>query len=230
MPVDLIWTVVGFLLTLMMLSYIFGDNVLFRLASYLFVGVSAAYVALTLIVQVISPKLFTPLVFGTLAEKVVAVVPLILGMLLVMKLSPRLARLGNLSMAYLIGVSAAVMVGGVVLGSLIPQIVATTNAFDLQSAVKNGTNPFFQLVDGLYIAAGTIATLMFFYFGAKSRPNTTPERSQLVSILAKAGQVFIGITLGAVFAGVYAAALAALIERVSSFWNSLFILFKIFTG
>jgi hypothetical protein len=230
MPVDLIWTVVGFLLTLMMLSYIFGDNALFRLASYLFVGVSAAYVALTLVVQVIGPKLFAPLIYGSLAEKVVAVVPLILGMLLLMKLSPRLAGLGNLSMAYLIGVSAAVMVGGVVLGSLIPQVIATTNAFDLQAAVNKGVNPFFQLVDGLYIAAGTIATLMFFYFGAKSRPNNTPERSQWINVLAQAGQVFIGITLGAVFAGVYSAALAALIERLSSFWNSLLIFIKIFTG
>jgi hypothetical protein len=230
MPVDLIWTVVGFLLTLMMLSYIFGDNVLFRLASYLFVGVSAAYVALILVVQVIGPKLFEPLINGTLEEKVVAIVPLVLGMLLIMKLSPRLARLGNISMAYLIGVSAAVMVAGVVLGSLIPQVVATTNSFDLQGAVNKGTNPFFQFVDAFYIAVGTIATLVFFYFGAKSRPNTTPERSRWINMAAKVGQVFIGITLGAVFAGVYSAALAALIERISSLWNSLFIILKIFTG
>jgi hypothetical protein len=230
MPVDLIWTVVGFLLTLMTLSYIFGDNALFRLAAYLFVGVSAAYVALTLVVQVLSPKMFEPLIFGSLEQKVVAVVPLILGLLIIMKLSPRLARLGNFSMAYLVGVSAAVMVGGVVLGSLIPQVTATANSFDLVAAKANGINPFFQLVDGLYIGAGTIATLMFFYFGAKTLPNTPPERSRLITVLAQIGQVFIGITLGALFAGVYSAALAALIERLSSFWNALLIFFKILTG
>jgi len=36
---DILWTVVGFLLTLLILSFIFGDNPLFRIASYLFVGV-----------------------------------------------------------------------------------------------------------------------------------------------------------------------------------------------
>jgi hypothetical protein len=60
---------------------------------------------------------------------------------------------------------------------------------------------------------------MFFYFGAKVRPNLPPQRSRLVEVLAQIGQIFIGITLGALFAGVYSAALAALIERVSTIWT-----------
>jgi hypothetical protein len=44
-PVDLIWTIVGFILTLMVFSYLFGDNPLFRLVTYLFVGVSAGFAA-----------------------------------------------------------------------------------------------------------------------------------------------------------------------------------------
>jgi hypothetical protein len=141
MPVDLIWTIVGFLLTLMILSYIFGDNVLFRLATYLFVGVAAGYVALTVAVQVLGPKLFVPLITGTFEQKMLTLVPLILGLLLLLKMFPRLARLGNISMAYLIGVSAAVMVGGVVVGSLIPQVVATVNLFDLRAGAAASSPP-----------------------------------------------------------------------------------------
>lgn len=219
MPVDFIWTAVGFLLTLMVLSYIFGDNVLFRLATYLFVGASAGYVALILVVQVLVPKLFMPLLTGSPQERIIALVPLILGILLLLKVFPRLARLGNISMAYLVGVSAAVMVGGVVIGSLLPQVTATINLFDLRAGAASGTDPALQLVDAVFILVGTITTLMFFYFGAKAKPNQPPQRSKWVETLAKIGQVFIGITLGALFAGVYSAALAALIERVATLWN-----------
>jgi hypothetical protein len=203
----------------MIFSYIFGDNFLFRLATYLFVGVAAGYVVLILAVQVLWPKLFLPLLSGSLQERLLTLVPLILGLLLLAKMSPRLARLGNVSMAYLIGVSAAVMVGGVVVGSLIPQVVATVNLFDMKAGAANGVQPAIQLIDGVFILVGVICTLMFFYFGAKPRPNAPSERSHLVSTLARAGQLFIGITLGALFAGVYSAALTALIERVTSLWN-----------
>jgi hypothetical protein len=37
--------------------------------------------------------------------------------------------------------------------------------------------------------------------------------------MAHIGQIFIGISLGAIFAGVYSSALTALIDRVSSMWN-----------
>jgi hypothetical protein len=218
MQVDVIWTIVGFVLTLMVFSYIFGDNFLFRLATYLFIGVSAGFVVLTLVTQVFIPKLFNPLMTGTLDQRIIALVPLILGGLLLTKLSPRLARMGNISMAYLIGVSAAVMIGGLVMGSLLPQVIATVNLFDLKSAAIK-SDPVLQLVDAVFILVGTISTLMYFYFGARVRPNLPPQRSRLVAIFAQIGQVFIGITLGALFAGVYSAALAALIERVSSIWN-----------
>ena len=65
----MIFTLVGFVLTLMVFSYIFGDNFLFRLASYLFVGVSGGYVGALVIDQVILPRLIYPLLEGTLAEK-----------------------------------------------------------------------------------------------------------------------------------------------------------------
>ena len=218
MQVDMIWTIVGFILTLMVFSYIFGDNFLFRLATYLFIGVSAGFVALTLVTQVFIPKLLNPLMTGTLDQRIITLVPLILSLLLLTKLTPRLARAGNISMAFLIGVSAAVMVGGLVMGSLLPQVLATVNLFDLKSRTANPDHVL-QLVDAAFILVGTVTTLMFFYFGAKVRPNLPPQRGRLVDLLAHIGQIFIGITLGALFAGVYSAALAALIERVSTIWN-----------
>ena len=52
---DLIWMLVSFFLTVLVLSYIFGDNPLFRFATYLFVGVAAGYVAVIIVQNVIVP-------------------------------------------------------------------------------------------------------------------------------------------------------------------------------
>ena len=58
MSIDVLWLFISFVLTLLIFSYIFGDNPLFRLASYAFVGVSAGYLLVTVIYQVLVFELF----------------------------------------------------------------------------------------------------------------------------------------------------------------------------
>ncbi len=209
MESQLIFTLVGFVLTIMVFSYIFGDNFLFRLASYLFVGVSGGYVGALVIDQVILPRLIYPLLQGSLVEKALAGIPLALGALLLFKLSPRLARIGNIPMAYLVGVGAAIAVGGAVFGTLLGQIRGAAEPFNL----SDPANSFSGLLEGLVVLVGAVGTLVYFQFGANTRPDQLPRRAPVVESLAVVGQVFIGITLGALFAGVYAAAVTALVER-----------------
>ena len=222
---DLIWSIVGFLLTVMIFSYIFGDNPFFRLAAYLFVGVTAGFVTITVITQVLVPQLWLPLVSGSLTVRLVALVPLLLSLILLLKMFPPFARYGNIPMAYLVGAGAAILIGGAVLGTLFPQIIGTINLFDLGTATANQISPVVQLVNAVLVLVGTLTALFFFYFGAKTNLNQPPRRSQLIEVMAHVGQVFIGITLGALFAGVYSSALTALIERVSSIWNLVHTLF-----
>jgi hypothetical protein len=222
---DLIWSIVGFLLTVMIFSYIFGDNPLFRLAAYLFVGVTAGFVTITVITQVLVPQLWLPLVSGSLTGRLIALVPLALSLVLLLKIFPPFARFGNIPMAYLVGAGAAILIGGAVLGTLFPQIIGTVNLFDLGTAANNQISPVIQFVNALLVLAGAATALFFFYFGAKTSPNQPPRRNPLVEGLARVGQVFIGITLGALFAGVYSSALTALIERISSVWNLVHLLF-----
>jgi hypothetical protein len=216
---DLIVGVVSFLLTVMVLSYLIGDNPLFRIAIYIFVGVSAGYAGAVAWHQVLWPKLFYPIVYGTLTEKLLAIVPLLLGILLLAKLSQRASRLGNPAMAYLVGVGAAVAIGGAVLGTIYPQTVATVNMFSL-----TGEGVGERLFESSIILVGTITTLVYFQFGAKATA-TGSKRGQLSNILGWIGQIFVAITFGALFAGIYAAAMTALIERISFLWTFLISLF-----
>lgn len=211
---DLIWTLIGFFLTLLVFSYLFGDNILFRLAVYVFVGVTSGYVAVLLVDQVLIPRLIAPLMNGSTEERLLLIVPLLLSILLVTKLFPRLAAFGNVSLGVMVGIGAAVIVGGAITGTLAGQITATITGFDLQTGVLKGRDPVIQLIEALIMLLGTISTLVYFQFGAVARSNQAPRRPRGIEFLASTGQIFIGVTLGALFAGVFAAALTALIDRL----------------
>jgi hypothetical protein len=211
MPTDLIWTIVSLILTLMIFSYLLGDNPLFRIATAIFVGVAAGYVATMLFYQVILPRLVWPAMTGSIVQ---VLVPIVLSLLLVAKLFQRLSSLGNVSMGYLVGVAAAVVIGGAVLGTLFGQSKASIDMFDLQAAVTSPQGPILPLLGAAFILVGTLCTLAYFNFGAVARPNQPPHRSPMIELLARIGQIFIAITLGALFAGIFAASITALIERL----------------
>jgi hypothetical protein len=225
---DLAGGILGFLLTLFIFSYILGDNPLFRLATSLFIGVSAGFAGIVAINSVLLPRLVAPLFSNSFPLIIRAVIPLILALLLMAKLSPRISSLGSIPMAYLVGVGAAAAIGGVVLGTLFPQVNSSMNLFDLQVAIDRGINVGFFLVNGGIILVGTITSLAYFHFGARHRQNQAPVRQPWIEELSQIGQLFIAITLGVFFAAVYSAALAALVERLSFLVDFLRILLSSF--
>ena len=211
---ELIWMIVGLVLTLLVFSYLFGDNGLFRLAAYLFVGVTAGYVATVVIYQVIWPRIVLPLVNGSLQEKIMAAVPLLLGILLLLKLFPGLSRLGSIPMSYLVGIGAALAVGGAVVGTLFGQTQGAIALFDLEDGAASPGGTPMRLLEGAVLLVGTLSTLVFFHFSTHTQPVEEQQRSGWMQVLAKVGQVFIAITFGALFAGVFLAAIAALVDRI----------------
>ena len=221
MTTDLLVGVAGFLLTIMVLSYLVGDNALFRFAIHIFVGVSAGYVAIVALYQVIWPFLLIPLVTAPLLERGLLLVPLVLGTLLLMKISPRLGWLGGPAVGYLVGAGAAVAISGAVLGTIFPQVSAATEPFDLIGLSQRGVNPLQSLLNGVVMLVGTVATLAYFHFGARRKDDGSVKRNGLIEAIAWVGKLFVALTLGVLFAGVYAAALSALVDRI----HSLFVLF-----
>lgn len=214
MSSEILAGLVAFLFTLMIFSYLLGDNPLFRIAIHIFVGVSAGYVASVAWWQVLWPRLILPLVFGSDPfSRALLSVPLLLCGLLLMRAWPSLARLGSPPMAILVGVSAAAAIGGAVTGTLIPQVNATVNSFD----VRMSASPLETLLNGGIVLVGAVTTLAYFHFGAR----TSGGRFVAVEILAFIGSLFLAMALGVLFAGAYSAALTALIERLHFLWTFL---------
>jgi hypothetical protein len=211
-------------LTLITLSYAFRDNPIFRVALFLFVGVAAGYTAAIVVQDVVLPQLVYPILDEVAGAPSLDFFDLVirfgLTVLLLTKLSPRTARLGSPVTALLVGVGAALAIGGAVQGTLIPQIGAASGIFDVTSfqlALQGGYyGESLQIIfQGIISVLATVSTLAYFHFGARSRGKQEPQRSIFVDALAWLGAAFIAIALATLFTGVLQAALGALIERVS---------------
>jgi hypothetical protein len=211
---DWIGALLGFVLTLLVFSYLVGDNQLFRLTLHLFIGVSAGFAATVVIHNVILPRMLEPLYAGEGSEQLLALVPIILAGLLFTKISPRFAFVGNLPMAYIVGVSAAAAVGGAVLGTLIPQTIASMNMLDVQTNQAFDAELGLRLVNGIIILVGTLATLAYFQFSSISQLSEKTQLQTWIDGLGQIGQVFVAITFGFLYAGVFSAAMTALIGRI----------------
>lgn len=205
-PTELVIGLLSFVFTLLVLSYLIGDSPAFRVAIHAFVGVSAGYVAAIVFRQVVVDKLVMPIATDpNPILRITMVFPLVLSLMLFAKMSPQLEWLGRPVVAFLVGVGTATVVAGAVLGTLFPQIEASTAMFGPGQG---------NILTGGFILIGTAATIAYFQFTV--RKANAGQRGKVMSLVARLGEVFIAITLGAIFAGVLAAALTAFVDRIQS--------------
>jgi len=218
MPIEIISGALGFLLTWLVFSYLIGDNSLFRITLYIFIGVTSGYAVVIVWQNVLLPKLLQPLASADVTQLVPVVVPLVLSVTLLAKLSPRFSWAGSFAMALLVGVGAATALGGAVIGTLLPQARGAMEGLNFRTA-GGGLQAVSKLGEGIVMLTGTVLTLAYFQFSASRSADGSVRRLIIFEFLAWGGRIFIAITLGVLFAGVYMAALTALIERLSATIN-----------
>jgi hypothetical protein len=231
---DPIGAIIGFLLTIMVLSYIIGDNFLFRLAIHIFIGAASGYAAVLILYGVLWNQVLVPVfqIFmtggtGGVITYLTRVAPaVLLGIWMLTKASPRLARWGTPVLAFLTGVGAATVVAGAILGTVFPQVSASVNVLNMQAAPPELSKLVGWFINGILILVGTVTTLIYFQFGIRRQEEGAPvQRSMFMEYLATAGQGVIVVTLGVLFASVYIAALVALVDRVRFLWDLVLRLF-----
>lgn len=208
----------GFLFTILIFSYLLGDNPFFQLATHIYIGVSAAYVALVTVNNVLVPRLIIPIFTGSENEKIISLLLIIPSLFLFTKATP-FRKTGNWVVAILIGIGAASAVGGAITGTLFPQVLGGINSFQFSDSTNQ--SPYIQIINGFVLLLGTISTLIYFHFGTRSKPGLPNRRKKIVDIIGQIGEIFIAITFGALFAGAYLAALAAMIDRLTVLWTYL---------
>jgi hypothetical protein len=219
---DIIGLIVGAVVTLVIFSYLLGDNVLYRWMLAILVGSGAGYVMGVAINVVLIDWFRTAHEANMLATQIYHFVPVFLGVLLLFKgfssskLLSRLSVLGNIPMGYLLGAGAGVAIGGALLGTLFPQIITTSAAVTLDA-------PLWGLVRGVVMVGGTIAALLVFSPHSTGKSGeTTQVASARPALLRRVGEFFIIIALAAAFAGAITTGLTLWVERWSALLRAAF--------
>ncbi len=214
-------TIIAAVLTFMVWSYLLGDNPAFRIAEHLFVGTAVGYAVVVAWFNVVQPALS-----GAVAPQspVLAAVPLVFCLLLIAKVRPAPGRssragwsgVGNVAVAFLVGVGAALAVGGALFGTLWPQVSATAS-LSLDPADYGDPQPMLASTffwQNLAVLVGTIGTFFYFTFNTQPQGPLGCFREGFTRFWSGIGRWMIMMTLGALFANTVMSRVALLIGRV----------------
>ncbi|NWJ44931.1 MAG: hypothetical protein HXX08_03545 [Chloroflexi bacterium] len=206
-------TGIAVVLTLMIYSYLVGDNVLFRIAEYLLVGVSIGWSTLQIIFGIIIPafdsvRQETAGGSPTLATVLTFAIPLVLGALLLVRVGRATRSLHNLIMALVIGTVSALALAGAVFGTLVPQVGQTI--VNLRGGA--GSNSW-DILGNIVLVAGVLLSLAYFQFTIRKNPEEsgTAQAGVIVRLL---GRWSLMLAFGAIFGSVFLTYFAALIDRL----------------
>jgi hypothetical protein len=204
-----IW--VAALLTLVVLSYVVGDNPLFRLAQYALVGLAAGYAVAVAWSSVLWPRLC--LLWADPAGHWPYALFFALGILLLARAVRPVAGLARLPLAVLIGTGAGLGLGAALTGSLLPQLSATIASVS-PADYGSGWPGWAAAIDAALLVLGTMAVLSVFHFTAKGRGWVNATVGGAIRALGVAGRPVMMIALGALLAGALITFFAILRSRI----------------
>lgn len=192
---------VGFILTLFVYSYVIGDSIFYRLAVYIFAGLTAGLVAIITWDSVIMPWLGL-MNGGNPLVMLIVMIPIMLSASLILRPVPIVSGIRKLTLAFIIGVGAAVAVVGQVSGTLIPIMIAT------------GTQINRNLASGLFGVVVVISVLLYFHHTANRPNDQTVRQSLIIRGMGWLGSLFIALTMGTLYGSALVTALTIFTQRV----------------
>jgi len=168
---------IGGLLTLMILSFLYRDNPFYKFAEHLFVGVSAAYWMVvgfwTTLVPNLIARLWPSHMGGVLPAAttnkpdLMYVIPLIFGLLMLARLSPKASWLSRWAMAFVIGFAAGTNFTRYLQSDFVSQIHSSIEPLYTPGMSVMGT--IGDVFSKLVIFAGLLGALIYFYFSKEHK-------------------------------------------------------------
>jgi hypothetical protein len=207
------------LLTLFILSFLYKDNPLYKLAEHLFVGISAGYYIVLNFWTVVIPNLYDPLVrsftgrdpvtkavveqaggafHGSLGDyRGWLLLPALLGVLLFTRMVSRMEWVSRWSLAMIIGVYAGLKTTGFAQGDLVAQVQASLQPL--------WTGEVGTSLNAVLFTVGLVTSLLFFFYSR--------EHKGALGVAARTGIVFLMVSFGAGYGYTVMSRLSLLIGR-----------------
>ena len=238
---------VAALLTLAIFSFLFKDNPLYKFAEHLFVGVSAGYWLVILIQTSLADLLLEPLrkdlanggPFASAAKAegfLLNLVPLALGVMMLLRLFPKIAWISRVPIAFVLGTGAGVAIPTALQTFVISPLWATLllpivpTSAQAWLAGLAGTAPpagatvtVWGALNNLVIVGGVFCGVVYFFF--------SKEHKGFTGRAADAGIWVLMIGFGSTFGFTVMSRVSLLIGRfeflindwlIGSFWRLLF--------
>jgi hypothetical protein len=190
-------TLISFTLTLIIFSYLLRDNLLYRLVIYTYIGITSAFVVITLLENVVAAYL------ATTGDTLLLLAALVLVALLALRALPGFRAVGLLPLAFLIAVGAAAAVTGAATGTILP-------------LVFNVVVPSADVVNSAVLFVGVITTLLYFQYGARRRADGTLHRTLLARGVGAIGEAFIVVMMGATYGAMIISSLSVFTGQLSA--------------
>ncbi|MEM7228323.1 MAG: hypothetical protein AAF432_05835 [Planctomycetota bacterium] len=198
-----IWVAAFF--TLAILSFLYKDNPFYKLAEAIVVGVSAAYWMVVAfwdqLIQNLVASLFPDAVRATVLPGLDAgasvdfmfIVPLMLGVMLLWRLSPVGGWVSRWPMAFMIGVFMGIRLTAFIHADFLSQIRNTIEPLVVMTTDAQGGQSLdiLQCIRNLIVVLGVLACIVYFFFSI--------EHKGVVGKTARVGIWFLMVTFGAAF-------------------------------
>jgi nitrate reductase gamma subunit len=182
-----IW--IAALLTLCIFSFLYKDNPFYRFAEHLFIGISAGYWLCRYYRNIFLPNLWTPLFER---GQVLYIVPFVLGIMMLMRLSKKTAWISRWPLAVIVGTTSGYFLVTYLQSNGLEQVRATLVPLDSFS--------------NIVLVAGVVSGLVYFFF---SKAHKGP-----FGTVARIGVYFLMIAFGASFGYTVMARISLLFGRM----------------
>lgn len=201
------WVATG--LTLFILSFLYRDNPLFKLAEHLYVGVSLGYTIVKAYDTVLVHLVIKPIVEQ---GEYALLIPVAIGSLMLTRYVPKAAWLSRYAFAFIVGVGAGLAIPRTISSFILKQIEDTVRPLLVLGSGGEAAFSWNLLspassINVIIILVGVSSVLFYFFFSVE---HTGPGKA-----VARTGVLFLMIAFGAAFGYTVMARMSLLIGRLT---------------
>lgn len=173
-------TIIAGLLTLAILSFLYRDNPVYKMAESLLIGVSIGYFLVITWTKTIMDLLVDPLFYDA---KWPLVIPMALGIMMFGRFHKKTSSLSRIPIAVLIGSGAGVAIPAMLEARILKQVSATVGPLLTDTGMPD--------ISVIVVLIGVLTTLSYFYF--------SHEHKGTLGVSAKVGTYFLMAFFGTTF-------------------------------
>ncbi len=223
---------IGAFLTLGIMSFLYKDNPWYKICEAIFIGISAGYWFASMWWQNLVAKLIdnlwpalVALGHGEIQYNLVYLVAAVLGVMMLLRLVPKVGWLSRWPIAVIVGATAGLQFINFLVSNGIKQIRNTIVPLFGPISDAGGITPvqsWEEALGNIVILIGTFTGLVYFFF--------SKEHKGLFGATAKVGTWFIMITFGASFGYTVMSRMSLFIGRLDFLVNDWIIVTLDFVG